>query len=332
MGDKGYNRYRGRGGGDNLIWAIVLCIVLLSAVGFLLAQQYLVYDDEGNVHWALPFGRGGDNGRDNPIDPADVTIERQDPEASQRRALEELHARELETGALWWQPEHALSSLEEAMVVECKSIVGGLRYATAVKIPAGVVSEQGSTTDNLAALLQSDHYAVARIHCFCDTAYARAVPGTALTAGDGQLWYDGDGRAWLDPAEAQTLAYVTALCQELASLGFDELLLDSFSYPPAGGTGSIALPSDTEQAAILSDFAAAIRKAIPEKVVLSVAIHGDVGEITKTLYECFDRLYVDETVDMASLTALLGETCDTATELAVETHTKPKSGSYVLLP
>ncbi|MBO4854771.1 MAG: hypothetical protein J5482_06535 [Oscillospiraceae bacterium] len=333
MGTRGYGRYRGREGRvGKVIWVIALCIVLLAAVAFLLGQQYLIYDDEGNVRWAVPFGQSGDGGYDNPIDPADVTIERQEPEAPPRRALAQVHARELENGALWWQPENVLSSLEEDMVIECKTVGGSLRYATSVTLPAGVASEQGSTRDNLTALLRSDHYAVARIHCFCDTAYARSVPGTALTAADGQLWYDGEGRAWLDPAGAETLAYLTALCQELAELGFDELLLDSFSYPSTGDVSSIDLAADTDQTAILADFAAAIRKTIPETVVLSVAIHADTEGIAKTLYDSFDRLYVDETADIAALTTLLGDTCDAATELAVQSRTKPQSGSYVLLP
>ena len=341
MGTKGYNRYSGRGGGGGkLLWVIALCLVLLGAVAFLLGQRYLVYDDEGNVHWVLPFGqRGGEDERGNPIDPADVNIVRQEPEVPQRRELSELHARELENGVLWWQPEYVLPSVEEAMVLEIKTSSGGLRYETSVDTPAGVVVEQGATRSNLVTLLQSDHYAVARIHCFCDTAYARAVPGTALAAADGQLWYDGDGRAWLDPAGAGTLAYLTALCQELAELGFDELLLDSFSYPVTGEVGNISLPEDTDKTAILADFAAAIRKAVPETVTLGVAVHADVGETADDsgltaglLYGSFDRLYLDEAVDAAALTALLGAACKPDTELVRLTHAKPQSGSYVLLP
>ena len=34
---------------------IGLVVILLAAVGFLIIQNYRVYDDTGKVHWEFPF-------------------------------------------------------------------------------------------------------------------------------------------------------------------------------------------------------------------------------------------------------------------------------------
>ena len=46
MATRGYQSYRGRNHGK-LALVIVLVLILLAAVGYLVAQEYMVYDDEG---------------------------------------------------------------------------------------------------------------------------------------------------------------------------------------------------------------------------------------------------------------------------------------------
>ena len=45
MATRGYQSYRGRNHGK-LALVIVLVLILLAAVGYLVAQEYMVYDDE----------------------------------------------------------------------------------------------------------------------------------------------------------------------------------------------------------------------------------------------------------------------------------------------
>ncbi|MBE6989826.1 MAG: hypothetical protein E7426_03660 [Ruminococcaceae bacterium] len=344
MSTQGYDRYRGRGG-PRLVWIIVLLLILLGAVAFLVCQRYLVYDEDGRPHWELPFGRSSQED-ENPISPEDVNIEREDPKpdpepepaAEPRRLLEEIHARELENGSLWWNTNYVLSLLEEAMSVEVKRPGGSIAYFTDVEMPKGVIVEQGVTRNNLVTLLGSDHYAVARISCFRDDAYAAAMPDMALCTAEGRPWPDGDGRLWLDPGNAGTLAYLTALCRECAELGFDEILLDAFCYPVSGETETIDLPEELDRTAVLIDFAAALRKALPEETVLSVALRGEMGAtggssgLTAELLTSFDRIYVDESADLAALESVLPADFDRAGGLALLTKTRPESGGYLLLP
>ena len=282
MATKGYSSYHGRGSGRKTGLIILLVLILLAAVAFLLSQRYLVYDETGKAHWELPFSRPSEptpeQPENNPISPEDVVIEREDPQPEpqpqsepQHPKLTELHAQELENGSLWWDPEYVLSLVSESMMVEVKRPTGGITYGTEVETAPGVVVERGVTRENLTALLRSDHYAVARISCLRDTSYAEGRPEAALKATWGDVWYDGDGRAWLDPSNEDAAAYLTAICRECAALGFDELLLDGFCYPTSGDREALALPEELDRTAALKAFAGALREALPETVALSVA-------------------------------------------------------------
>ena len=43
MPTKGYHSYRGKGGGGKGALTVLLCLILLAAVGFLVVQRYAVY-------------------------------------------------------------------------------------------------------------------------------------------------------------------------------------------------------------------------------------------------------------------------------------------------
>jgi len=354
MGTKGYHSYRGRsGGGGQAVWIIALVLVLLAAVAFLVSQRYLVYDEDGRPHWELPFGKnaGGEEKPENPISPEDVNIEREEPEEPEkpeepeepqepvvpRRTMEEIHAKEVEYGSLWWKPEYVLSRINEAMMIELKRPNGNITFGTEVELPAGVSVERGVTRDNLITLLGSGKYCVAHITCFSDNLYPKGRPEAALTAVGGQIWYDAGGRTWLDPASEDTLAYISALCQECANLGFREIMLDEFCYPSTGDLDAIAAPEGLDKTATLSGFAAALREALPEDVALSVTLRGSMGQLngpsglTAELLSSFDRIYVDGEADMAALQEALPADFDRAGGLAVLTWTKPETGGYVLL-
>lgn len=359
MATRGYHRYRGRGGGGGggkIAWIIVLVLILMAAIGFLLAQRYVVFDETGKPHFTL-FDRIGKK-QESPVDPDEVVIDRGDdkepdntenpqtpddskePEAPTpaRRKLKELHATQPEYGCLWWTPDYVLSRVDEAMVIEVKRPGGGITFGTEIQTPPGVLVERGVTRGNLSTLLQGGKYAAASMCCFVDPAFARSRPETAITMADGRLWYDAGGRAWLDPAGEEVQAYLTDLCRECAELGFQEIVLDEFCYPTTGNLSAIDPARLENRTAVLSAFAQALRKALPEEVALSVVLRGDMGELdgpsglSAELLACFDRIYLDGQVDAEMLRQILPEDFDTAGGLVLLTRAKPESGGYVLLP
>lgn len=324
MGTKGYHRYRGKNTGKKIALAVVLLLILLAAVGYLLAQEFVVYDDEGRAHWELPWQKAPEEPDEPDPLPDDVDITREEP---QRLPVQVLHAQELPYGCLGSDPT-ALLAGQEAVVVNVKLYDGSVAYHTGIELPGSVLSGGLSTLTQLQTILDSDCYTVARLACFCDNAYAAARPEeAALCDSYGTLFRDGNGRRWLDPGKPETLSYLSSLARECAQLGFDELLLDWFSYPLSGDTGALELPED--RVTVLRDFVQALRKQLPEDTRLSVVLRqtpdADSGLDMTWLAEEFDRIYV---MDGVSLTGL-PDSYDRSSRVVSITHS-PTGGSYLL--
>ena len=54
-----------------------------------------------------------------------------------------------------------------------------------------------------------------------------------------ELWYDSNGISWLSVARQEARDYLSALCLELAELGFDEILLEHAGFPDQGRVATI---------------------------------------------------------------------------------------------
>lgn len=325
MSTKGYHSYRGKNTGGKVALIVLLLLILLAAVGYLLAQEFVVYDDEGRAHWELPWQQAPEEpDKPDPLPDDDVDITRDEP---QRLPVQTLHAQELPYGCLGSDPT-ALLTGQEAVVVNVKLYDGSVAYHTGVALPGSVLSGGLGTLNQLQTILSGDCYTVARLACFCDNAYAAARPEeAALCTPAGALFRDENGRRWLDPSKPETLSYLSSLARECAQLGFDEILLDWFSYPLSGDTSTMELPEDRET--VLRDFAQALRRQLPEDTRLSVVLRQtpttDSGLAMKWLAEEFERVYVMDGVSLTGLPA----SYDRNDRVVYITHA-PAAGSYML--
>lgn len=330
MATKGYNSYRGgRVSLGKLALIVALVLILLAAAAYLVAQNYLVYDESGQVRLALPFFADKDEGSDPPDDSlaGDGDFDRVEPEFPHVK-VDALHAVRLPDDCLWWGADYIMKTLApEDMVLAVKRTTGGITYATAAQPPTEVVVETGRPLDCLKTLLAADRYTVGHVVCFLDSAFARAMPDTALVREDGNVWYDGQGQAWLDPTDPEVLRYLTALCRECGELGFDEVLLDAFCFPASGNTETIVNDAD-DRVQVLTDMAKAIRAALPEGVALSVTCDGTGDVPIADLCDLFDRLYVPA-VSVTTVTPSLPADFDTATRLVTMDPASTTAGSYM---
>ena len=129
MATRGYQSYRGRNHGK-LALVIVLVLILLAAVGYLVAQEYMVYDDEGHRHLELPFLKKGQT--EQPQQPEDTTPDDVDLiiDEPERPLLKELHARQLPDTVLTEDPSAVLAEHPEAVVIPVKLRDGTVTYDT----------------------------------------------------------------------------------------------------------------------------------------------------------------------------------------------------------
>ena len=332
---KGYSGYRGRRKKQKVLVTLVLVAVVLLCGGFLLLQDYFVYDDSGKIHLEIPFfGEKEDDAAS--LDKDEVNLDILTPEEmpSSLQEVKELHARLVGSLVLKRDPTKTMESTpEEDIVIEVKRVNGGITYASEAAIPPEVEVAGDDTMTNLKTILAGDKYVIARMSVFCDSYFVRAYREAAFCRDNGGYWYDADSRTWLDPTHPRTTAYITALCQELTALGFDELMLDHFAYPVTGNTAAIDGLAQTDREAVLADFIAALRANLPEGTVLGIVLRNDLsaedGINADLITEYFDRVYVTSNVDMAALQKELGDGYG-AERIVAMTGKAPESGSYMI--
>lgn len=350
---EGYGRYQGRKSSGvksflkGVIVALILLLLLLLAAGIFL-QDYIVYTDNG-VKLILPW--------------AEETAETPPPESETRVPIiiedgpDAGNTEETETPSEEPVPDlsgplHAVlvsqtsllagSAAEQvtlaggnAVVLDMKTDDGMLNYVSDVRlaIAAETSGADPAVNEAIRALTEGELYTVARVSCFRDDRMCRRRSDLAVLTSGGYLWLDHDDTRWISPIQPEVTEYLTAVCTELAALGFDEILLTNCGYPGhpydqlhwiAGGN---AYPEDGLLEPVIADFLNALRAGLePYGVKLSVAASGRelVGETALTgltmnnvLAHC-DRFWVDgaEAEQYANFAAAGGGT-DPAEKLVI---------------
>lgn len=131
--------------------------------------------------------------------------------------------------------DSALSKLEEqpkTVMLDLKSIYGNFYYSS------GTRGAQTSSADIQAidAMIdrfssEPDLYLIARIASLSDYNFALANQSSGLPLRSGALWMDSEGCYWLDPMSEVVQDYLVSIAQELAMMGFDEIVFDDFRIP-----------------------------------------------------------------------------------------------------
>ena len=124
-----------------------------------------------------------------------------------------------------------------AVMVELKGGYGSFYYNSSV---SGAVMSQSVSTDTVNEMITEmknrGFYMIARVSAFRDYNYGlNNVPaGLPDARGDGHyLRADDGGCYWLDPSDPTVVNWVCAIVNELKAMGFHEVVLDNFRFPPS---------------------------------------------------------------------------------------------------
>ena len=222
-----------------LIAAIVLGVLLLLAVSrFLYLGRFVVYDEDG-VH--LDFGT------DLP-----VAVQPQDEDTAQSFPLISDAATSadisLPTGdklpkldGMCFSADALLSGKDISEVFEGNAVLlnvktnnGKFLYNTTLP-DTEQSSKAAELSPRIAALAKTTGVtAIARLSAFRDNAFALSHFSESLPITGGALWMDEEGSYWLDPASEEVRNYLIAEAEELARMGFEEILFEDFSFPLSG--------------------------------------------------------------------------------------------------
>lgn len=124
--NRGYHSYRGRPRAGKILLVVVLVLLLALSGGYLLLQDYLVYESDGTISLDLPFLHGRDNSED---DGGDVNLEILSPDGADGQSVGErenalaMTAQELCAQGL---PQSGY----DAVVVEMKGFNGTFQYSS----------------------------------------------------------------------------------------------------------------------------------------------------------------------------------------------------------
>ena len=256
----GYQKYRGRGGGRSVLIFIVvlLAVLLIAGVVFMLVMgDHIKYTDTGlEIDW--PWRHQDPTAPPEFSDPVvietDPVVTTEEPTAGPTPAPPPTPTPELQYEPLTavtvtaaqlrnGTAAQAVSAAGgSALVVEMNASTGKLAWQSQAELAASLNANavDNSVADAIRGLAQNgDLYLIARVHCFKDPRLAGAWIGTLMTQG-GKMWHDYSGINWSSPANQQAADYLSALCLELADMGFDEILLDDAGYPWDGELFALA--------------------------------------------------------------------------------------------
>ena len=156
----------------------------------------------------------------------------------------------------------AAQETPQTVMLDLKSIYGNFYYSSGT--PGAVTSS--ADTKAIDALIdrlaqQDGPYLIARIASLSDTNFALAHQSCGLPLRSGALWMDEHGCYWLDPMEETVQEYLASIAQELASMGFDEVVFDDFRIPESG---NIIYQSELSREDAAAEAAKAIRTLLED--------------------------------------------------------------------
>lgn len=130
-------------------------------------------------------------------------------------------------------------------------------------------------------LADEGYYMIARVVAFQDPFRAKMAPERAIRNADGSLWYDRDGRLWLNPYDQKNWEFVRDVALWTVSMGFHEIQLDYVRFPDSAQglerSGAVLMPGAEDYETRGDCIAAFLRymdEALEGKAYLSADIFG----------------------------------------------------------
>lgn len=275
MRAKGYSSYQGRSPFKKflkILAIIIVILILLGAAALIYLQQYLVVSTDG-VRLELPFFQSAEPDEPLPVvTPNRPVLATPEPTPTPTPAPEALHPVLLSAEALY--DGTAVSQIKAAggdcALFDMKADAGTLSYTSALElaVTAKLSADDPALNAAIRDLNGTDGlYTIARVSCFKDDTVTDYDRSMAILTNSGYRWTDPENIHWISPTSSDVRNYLTAICVELAELGFDEILLDNAGYPSQGHLEYIKKGTAYDEAqfsAVIDAFYAQVAAALEE--------------------------------------------------------------------
>ena len=160
-----------------------------------------------------------------------------------------------------------------AVVIDVKDDYGRITYdMQGVPLVDEIGASSGAIEDLpaiIAELKAHDIYCIARVVALKDPFIAEAKPEWALYKGDGSIFRDNAGDAWVNPYKTEYWDYLLDVSRAAGEIGFDEIQFDYIRFCTERGVGDVVydeadtLGRDTELCITQLEKATGIRNLLP---------------------------------------------------------------------
>ena len=362
---KGRRVYRGHRAASTRAPAIILFVVVLLLLVFLLSfsllPQYLVYYRDG-VNMVVPMlqdsGEGYKLTAATPPQPypgivsADYQVAQPDYSTLDFGAGAGLHYlqgyfvpyNKVSESGLETAVKEAQRSSVKGLVLEMKDENGKLAWLSGVAAAASYgVNGSWDPSAELAELKAQGWFLAAELSCAVDTSLATGFPELALKDMTGKPYTDGAG-SWVDPWSRDVRSYISQLCEDLISLGFDEIILTHVEHPLAEVGYTRQIGSSLDRTACTMNFAISVRQSIEPSmkksgVRLSAELSRDTltntaanGQSLENMLKVFDRVVLPTTTYSEDAKIFVENHIDSTVRFVPQMSWCFSGGSWILDP
>lgn len=279
----------------SILAAALAAILLFVLCRFIYLRRFLVYgDDSVSLNYDLVLDANGQPEQQDLIPSFALEIAEDEIQSAASLAegpIRPLSGYYLTTAMLRDLPSvtEALEALEEppeTLLFEMKSIYGNFYYDTNIS-GAYTASAEIEAIEDLIGHYAKDNstYLAARIPAFTDNNFALENQSSGLPMRSGALWMDEENCYWLDPMSEDVQSFLVTMAEELAEMGFDEIVFDGFRMPDSKNIVYDSGQWTREEA--VAEAAKSLRNALRD---LPVRI--SFGSEDPMVAECTDRVYL----------------------------------------
>lgn len=242
-----------------ILGIVLLVLFVLGLIGFSYLGRYVVYTEDG-AHFSFHSQSPDSTASAPPAAPIEAPV---------LVTGASIHEESIDEGSSM----ESISSTEVSGLFIDYNTLSDPAAANTVDLSTGdyntIVMEMrigGSDILNSTAVQEliarakgADIRPIAMISCLDDSSYALEHPKEALQISGGALWMSDSGSYWLDPTQSGVQEYLASMIAELTGMGFEEVILNNFTFPQSA---SIVYNSDTSREELLQSAYKALEKAV----------------------------------------------------------------------
>lgn len=220
---------------------VILAAALVFTCWFVWLKRYVVYTREDGAKLDMGLSPQIMQGQvakpPEKEDPVDIYYNEGDNAINTSKELTQLvgyyiDADALKAGVDGIQEQLKLLPGDTPIMLDVKSPKGNFYYSSSISENRDKKIDALAVDGLIEQLDKSGRYLVARLPALRDREYGlhNVSDGVFDTRG-AYLFVDEGGCYWLNPTRQGTISYLVQIVTELKSLGFDEVVFDSFTFP-----------------------------------------------------------------------------------------------------